>query len=260
LAADWKGSTPKPTLAGALAQPLSTAFTEAASSSIVAVLQVGAGLVLLIACANLAGLFLARSYDRRREVAVRTALGASQSRIVREVITETVLIGLIASVVAIVLARAGLDVLRTSIPADMAQHIEGWNNLRLDTRVAVAIPALAIGLGLRLGLIPAAAAMRTQPVSALREGQRSATGSVGRRRLRQVLVVAEIAGAVALLVGAGLSFTAGARMASQSGGFDAGQLLRFDLPLPETKYAEDEARRRFADDCAPRRRREETVM
>lgn len=237
---------------GVLVRTLSTAFREDSSGSFVAILQVGAGLVLLIACANLAGLLLARSNDRRRELAVRTALGAGTARIVRQLITETVLLSLVASALALLFAGIGLDVLRSSIPGEIAQHIEGWNNVRLDSRLVLVIPALAIGLGLLVGVIPAMAAVRTELVGALKDGERGATGGIRRQRIRQGLVAAEIAFALALLVGAGLILGGGIRMVNQPGGFDAHQLLRFDIPLPESKYADPGSRRVLADSLLER--------
>jgi putative ABC transport system permease protein len=230
---------------GASVRTLSAAFREDSSGYFVGILQTGAGLVLLIACANLAGLLLARANDRRREVALRTALGAGKGRIVRQLMTETVLLGLVASVLALLLAQTGLEVLRSSMPAELAMHIEGWNNVRLDSRLVFVVPALAIGLGLLVGLIPATAATRTELVDVLKEGDRGA--GVGRRpqRIRQALVVGEIACALALLVTAGLTFGGGLRLVNQPGGFDAQRLLTFEIPLPDGRYRDSDARRQL---------------
>lgn len=222
---------------------LSSAFRESSSGPFVGILHGGAGIVLLIACANLAGLLLARANDRRREVAVRTALGAGTGRIVRQLMTETALLGLVASVLALFVARIGLEVLRSSVPADVALHIEGWNNVRLDSRLVFVVPALAIGLGLLVGLIPARAATRVDLTDALKEGERGA-GS-GRQRIRQALVVAEIAFALALLVTAGLLVGGGLRLVNEPGGFDARRLLTLDLPVPESRYRDSGARHEF---------------
>jgi putative ABC transport system permease protein len=231
---------------GASVRTLSTAFREDNSGSFVAVLQAGAGLVLLIACANLAGLLLARANDRERELAVRRALGAGRARILRQLFAETVLLGLVASALALLFARTGLDVLRSSIPADIAQHIEGWNNVRLDHRLVLFIPAVSIGLGLLVGLIPAMAVRRTELSAALKEGDRGAAGGGSRPRIRQALVVGEIALAFALLVAAGLVLGGGIRLVNQPGGFDARRLLTLDIPVPHAKYRDDDSRRALA--------------
>jgi predicted permease len=231
---------------GASVRTLSTAFREETSGSFVGILQAGAGLVLLIACANLAGLLLARANDRERELAVRRALGAGRMRIVRQLVAETVLLGLVASGLALLFAWTALDVLRSSIPADIAQHIEGWNNVRLDHRLILLLPAVSIGLGLLVGLIPAMAARRTELAEALKEGDRGAVGGASRPRVRQALVVVEIALAFALLVAAGLVLGGGVRLVNQPGGFDATRLLTFNLQLPEARYRDSESRRELA--------------
>jgi putative ABC transport system permease protein len=232
---------------GTLVRSLSTAFREDASGGLVAVLQAAAALVLLVACGNLAGLLLARATDRQREVAVRSAIGASRARIVRQLVVEIVLLALVASVIAIICARLGLDVLRSSIPADMARYIEGWNNVRLDWRLIPAIPAFAILVGLGVGVIPALSATSGSLAGALKEGDRSGSGGVRRQRARQALVVAEIAFALSLLAAAGLAIDGGARMIAAPGGFDSRSLLTVNVPLPESRYADAARRRTFAD-------------
>ncbi|HKG91890.1 MAG TPA: ABC transporter permease [Gemmatimonadaceae bacterium] len=222
---------------------LSTAFVEGAA--FVGILQAGAGLVLLAACFNLAGVLLARSMDRRRELAVRIALGASPMRVVRQLVTETVVLSLLASGVAIVCAYAGLGVLRSSVPAEVARHIEGWNNVRLGGALVLLIPVLAIAVGLLVALFPALAASRSTSPASLREGDRGTVGSASALRGRHALVVAEIAFALALLIAAGLTVQSGSRLVNQPGGFDARRLLMLEVTLPEQRYRGPDERRQF---------------
>jgi putative ABC transport system permease protein len=231
---------------GVSVRSLSTAFREGSTVPFVGILQAAAGLVLIVACANVAGLLLARAIDRQRELALRTALGASRLRIVRQLVTETVVLGLFASILAILIAKLGLDALRSSIPAESARFVEGWDNLRLDGRLLVAIPALAIGVGLLIGLLPAVAASRAELTDVLREGDRGATGGIRRQRGRQALVVGEIALALALLIAAGLTLAGGVRLSNDPGGFDTNGLMTLQVPLPDSKYGEAAARREFA--------------
>ena len=237
---------------GVLVRPLSTAFREGSTVPFVGILQAASGLVLLVACANVAGLLLARAVGRHRELALRTALGASRARIVRQILTETVALGLLAAAVAIPLASIALDALRASIPAETARFVEGWDNLGLDIRLVMAIPVLAIGVGLLVGLVPAMAATRTDLTHALKDGERGAPGGITRQRGRRALVVAEIALALALLIGAGLTLAAGIRLTNDSGGFDPQGLLTLQIPLPESKYSEDGVRREFATELLAR--------
>jgi putative ABC transport system permease protein len=231
---------------GISVRSLSTAFRENNVVPVVGILQAAAGLVLIVACANIAGLLLARAIDRQRELAVRTALGASRARIARQLVTETVVLGLIAAAIAIPIAMWSVDLLRSSIPPESARFVEGWDNLRLDPRMALAIPGLAIAVGLVVGLVPAFAATRSDLADALREGDR-AVGGVGRQRARQALVVAEIALALALLISAGLTLGGGRDLASDPGGFDPEGLLTLQIPLPAGRYADEGVRREFVD-------------
>ena len=237
---------------GVAVRTLSTAFREDMAGSLVAILQLGAGLVLLVACGNLAGLLLARANDRQREVAVRSALGASRMRIVRQLVAETVLLAIVASVLGLFVAHMGLEVLRTAIPADRARYVEGWNNVRLDSRLMVITPALAMLIGLGVGLIPALSATRGRLSEALKDGDRGTTGGVRRQRVRQGLVVAEIAFALTLLVAAGLTLAGGIRIIEAPGGFDARALLTFDIPLPGNRYQDTDVRREFARELVAR--------
>ena len=233
-------------------RPLSTAFREGSTIPFVGVLHVAAGLVLLVACANVAGLLLTRALDRQRELALRTALGASRMRIVRQLVTETVVLGALAGCLALLFASVGLDLLRTSLPADTARFVEGWDNLRLDARLALVMPGIAIGVGLLVGLFPALGATRTTLTDTLREGDRGVIGRLRGQRGRQALVVVEIASALAVLIAAGLTVAGGARLVNQPGGFEPDGLLTLQIPLPDNTYREPASRREFENDLLAR--------
>jgi len=229
---------------GIAVETLSTAFREGGTGPVVAIIQAAGVLVLLVACANIAGLLLARGLDRKTELALRTALGASRMRIIRQLVTETIVLALVASVAAIALAGTALDLLRLSIPPDMARFIEGWDNIRLNRRLFFAVPALALVVSLVVGLIPAIAATRASLTDSLNRG--AAAGAVKRQRGRQVLLVAQIACALALLITASLTVAGGIQLVNQPGGFDAERLLRLEISLPAERYREPAARREFA--------------
>ena len=220
---------------GVIVSTLSAAMREGGMGAFVGILQAGALLVLLVACANLVSLLLSRAIDRQRELAVRTALGASRQRLIRQLVLETILLGLFASVLALVIAQIGLDGFRSGLPADMARYVEGWNNLRLDSRLIAAVPALAMAVGLLVGLFPAMSASRTDVNVALREGGRGAIGGGTRGRGRQTLVVVEVSLALALLIAAGLTLAGGVRLVNQPGGFDAANLLTLEVTLPRER-------------------------
>jgi predicted permease len=232
---------------GASVRSISSAWRHEMVGPLVATLQAAAVLVLLVACANIAGVLLAPALERQRELAVRTALGASRGRIARQIVCETVVLGLLASVLALAFAYAGLDMLRLSLPPEIARFAEGWDNLRLDGRLVVAVPLLAIGVGLLVGLIPAVAASRVPPSAALQAGGRGAVGGSRKQRGRQALVVAEIAFALALLAAAVLTVAGGIRLVNRDWGFDAQRLLTLEIPLAGSRYADAGFRRDFAD-------------
>jgi predicted permease len=209
------------------------------------VLSAAAALLLLVACANLAGLLLARAGGRARETAVRVALGAGRWRVARGLLVESVLLATLGGVAAIVVARLGSDWLVAAWPG---RFLDGsWNvrfadlsTVRVDGSVLLFAAGLAVLAGLLFGSIPAWAALRTPPARHLREGSAGGVG-VARRHwdLRGGLVVGEIALALVLLVGAGLLLRSLERLRTVERGYDPGNLLAFDVNIPRTsRWAE----------------------
>ena len=157
-------------------------------------------IVLLIACANVANLLLARATEREREMGVRAALGAGRARLIRQLLTESVLLSAAGTALAVLLAWWGVEVLRTSLP----EGIPRVAAIALDLRVLSVAAVLALTTGLLFGIVPAVQLSRPDLVTALKEATRSASASRTRQRLRASLVAGEIALAVILLVGASL--------------------------------------------------------
>jgi len=188
------------------------------------------GLVLLIACANAANLLLARATGRRREMAVRRALGAGRGRLVRQLLTESTLLALVAGVVGVVLSIWGLDTLIGVWPHALPRATE----IALDGRVLSFSLGLAVVTGLAFGLLPAWRASAPGIEEALREGAPGATG--GRRRLQSTLVVGEVTLALVLLVGAGLLVRSFIRLSNVNPGFDTRDVLAARIRLTPARY------------------------
>ena len=186
--------------------------------------------VLLIACANVANLLLARTAAREREMSVRAALGASGGRLLRQLLTESTLLGLLGGVVGLGLAMWGIDSLARLGPADLPRLDE----IRVDVRVLGFTLAASLFTGLLFGLAPALQWARPD----LNRSLRVRDAGVGGRRLRGMLVVGEIALALVLLIGAGLMVRSFARLQQVDPGFRPTGLLSLDLTLPRAKYTE----------------------
>ena len=196
-------------------------------------------LVLLVASVNVANLLLARGATRAREVAVRTALGATGARLARQFAIESVLLALLAGAAGLALAFAGLRVLLAIAPADVPRLAQ----VGVDARVLLFTLAVSITVGVAFGLMPALQARRVEVQSALRgEGGIHATAGRARRRLRAVLVVAEVALAVMLVSGAGLLTRSFWHLRDVDPGFRPDGVLKAEVQLPAARYPVDFAR------------------
>jgi predicted permease len=197
-------------------------------------------LLLLLTCANVANLILVRADSRHREVAVRAALGAGTREIVRLALTESLMLGGAGGGLGLGLAWAGTRLLATWAPTTIPRV----NELSVDWRVIVFTLVLSAGTGVLFGLAPLARISRLDLANALRDG-RGQSGGVERRRGRVALVIAEMALAVLLLIGAGLTIRSFANLTRIDAGFDASNLLTARVSIPATKYATPESADNF---------------
>jgi putative ABC transport system permease protein len=209
--------------------------------------QASAIFVLLIACANVANLLLARGAERQREMAVRLAIGASRARVIREHLIESGLLAVAAVPLALTLAWAGLKSIVSYMPPKIARFVDGWYTIDVDGRLIGFTIFLACATALFFGLIPALQSTRPKLAESLKEGGRSATTGAGRLRLRRTLVVAEIALVLPLLVAAGVSITTVSRFLNGPQGYRLDGLLMMQTVLPEARYHDVDTRRRFAE-------------
>src|SRR6185295_19203991 len=205
------------------------------------ILFAAVGFVLLIACANFANLLLARAAERQREFVIRGALGAGRWRLMRQLLIESLLLSLAGGVAAVVLAFWGTSLLVSFKPENLPRLTE----IGVDGRVLGFTLGISILTGLIFGLVPAWAASRGRVGDALKEGGRSATAGSARQRLRSIFVVAELAVALVLLVGAGLLIKTFWKLRSVEPGFNPDHLITMRVELPETRYKEVAPQTRF---------------
>jgi putative ABC transport system permease protein len=194
--------------------------------------------VLLIACANVANLQFARATGRLREVAVRTALGAGRSRIVSQLVTESVLLALAGAALGLMVAHWSLNLIRAGMPPEIERYIVGWSEIRLDGRALAFTMIAALASGIVAGLAPAWQNSRPNLADCLKEGGRSTSGGRSRHLLRNFLVGAEIALAVVLLVGASLMFHGFHNLLASGQRLEPATLLTLRLGLTDAKYHE----------------------
>jgi predicted permease len=200
------------------------------------VLLAAVGCLLLIACANVASLLLARATGRSREIAIRAAIGAGRGRIVRQLLTESLLLSLAGGVLGLVTGVVGVRLLLAVNPGNIPRLAPGGGGVTLDVRVLLFTLVLSVLTGVFFGLAPALHASRVDLNSTLKEGGSRSGSGLRQNKARGVLVVAELALAVVLLIGAGLLIRTFAALRSVAPGFDAHNVLTVETALTGAKY------------------------
>ena len=205
------------------------------------VLQVGVLVVLLIACANVANLLLMRATGRYRELAIRTTLGAGRGRLVRQMLTEGVVLSLLGGIGGLALGLAGVR----ALIAMSSRQMPGMADASLHPAVLVFTLALAVATGLIFGVVPAIGVMRGNTATILKDDNTRGSSGRGTRLMRSTLVILEMALALMLLVGAGLLIKSFARITDVDPGFSTENVLTTQLSLPATRYADAPSRSAF---------------
>jgi putative ABC transport system permease protein len=212
----------------------------AARSSLLTLLA-AVGLLLVVACANVANLLLVRFTGRRQEIGLRAALGASRGRIVRQFLVESLLLSGIAAALGAVFAYWTLPGLLVLAQNNLAFA----NDIRISLPVLVATAVLALGAGVVMGLYPAVQGSRSDIVSVLRDGGRTIAGALGSHRARRAIVMAQVAVSLVLLIGAGLLVTSFAKLRNQRTGFDSNNIFVAGVGLPPSRYPDVDTQARF---------------
>jgi putative ABC transport system permease protein len=192
--------------------------------------------VLLVVCANIANLQFARGIARRPEIAMRTALGASRWRLMRQLLTENLLLGLIGGAGGLLFAACYMHISQVAMPESVARYLAGWSNISLNGRALTLSLLLAVMAGIISGFAPALEALRINLVSQLKSGSRAVVGAGRSRKLRNALAVAQISLAVALVIGAALMCKGMFGMLHLADRYEPAQTLTMDVHLPAARY------------------------
>jgi putative ABC transport system permease protein len=227
---------------GAVVRPLGEVIRGPVRPQLL-ILMASVGLVLLIACANLVNMMLARATIRARELAIRTAVGAARNRVVRQLLAESILLAGVGGILGVGLAYGSIRGFATRWP-DLLPRMQ---EVGLSVPVLLFTLGVCLASGVLLGLVPALAVGRLNLSDVLRQGGRSLAGGRSRNWMRSGLVVAEVGLAVVPLVGTGLLVRSFAALSSEDPGFETDHRLVFSTPLPRARYAGDEERRSFAE-------------
>jgi putative ABC transport system permease protein len=223
-------------------------MADPGAGAFIGIWQGAALLLLLIACANIANLLMARGAERSSEYALRLALGASRARIFTQTLIEGLLLSAIAVIASIPLLAIGLGLSRASIPASVLRFVPGWSFIRIDMTLLLATALLGTIAMVAFSLLPAIQAMRAQVSETLRQSGRSLTPGRNRQWLRSALAATQVALALALLFASTMSLDAADRTVNGVLGFDKRNVLIAQLNLPERNYSDAETRRRFITD------------
>jgi putative ABC transport system permease protein len=226
-------------------QPLRQFITGTLTRQYMVLLMVAVGFVLLIACADVANVQFARITGRTSEFAVRTAMGGSRWKIVRQLLIESIMLSLGGAALGLFLAQWDIQMILAHMPPDVARFVAGWKTIRLDTNAFLFALVVAVFSGVISGIAPALLGSRASIAEALKEGGRGSSISRARHRLRGALVVGEVALALVLLVGAGLMVKGFQGLLNVNESYSPTTLLTLNFSLPEAQYAQPAARLNF---------------
>lgn len=230
---------------GVRVRPLATAVIDEGTGPFLALWQGAAAFVLLIACTNLANLLLTRGAARRKEIALRLAMGASRWRVVRQLGAESAMVAALGSAVALPVTWLALGEFRRSMPPEIQRFVYGWSDIDVDGRVLAFMVGAAVVAMALFGILPALRASRTSLTDSLKEGGRSVDATGGSSKSRGLLVASEIALALALLVAAGLSVQGAVRLLQGDRGYRGDGLMTFRVTLSERQFDSAGQRRQF---------------